>query len=251
MLLRDTLEAARVYRRLLHWRAMGMSTRELQVFLDVTADGAYGPKTRAAHRQQLDGAWERLCDEVGWERTPTATTHGDGVSAPSRVILHWPVAPYDAASVASHWRSREVGSHLQIDEARIIWTAAPHWRTNHARGHNDDSLGVDICVPVDGEAPKHVESARERGIYVGCGLYDAVTDAAAEHGVCIGGRYLLLHPDVAKRVALTVRAACAILDVPPVLDWAGQQVTDHAAVDPGRKIDCVVWRPALGAAWGA
>jgi hypothetical protein len=226
------LDAAHVYRRLLHWRALGMTARELQVFLDVTADGAYGPRTRAAHRQQLDGAWQRLCAEVGWEWMPTATTHGDGITAPSRIILHWPVAPITAAGVAEHWRGREVGSHLQIDEARVIWTAAPHTRTNHARGHNADSLGVDVCVPV---LARDAERARARGIHAGL-------DAS--------GKYLLLAPSVADRVALTVQAACAILDVVPGLDWtAGGRVTDHAAVDPARKIDCIVWRAELQRAW--
>lgn len=216
------------------YRAYIARDTSIQRQLGVTADGRWGPRTEAAALDALDLAWAHVCAGHGWTWRKVGRQHPRRVY-PTRSIWHWPGDTSTARSLGDLWQRRDAttgtSSHCGIDETGVVWYAGPHCRTNHAAGHNVDSIGLDICVPV---IARDRAAAERRGVFVGeRDWVSAMTPNGGRHR----HRILDLDPWVAARCGDLRREVDELLGE---LVW-----TDHHAVDRDRKWDVDPWAPTL------
>ena len=199
-------------------------------------DGKWGPVTENGALYFLDKEWEQICKLNNWRYTASAekprTSGGLRTQPIRRTIIHWPGASSITANQmdrliqrrASGADSAQGSTHFSIDEHEIVCHCAPHRVAWHAQGHNWDSIGIDICV-----SPLDIEATVERGLFVGTTQWGG----SPQHG----NRWVKLHPAMAQKAFyLWLRFSEALGET---------SVFDHAFVDSGRKIDCIVWRDVL------
>jgi hypothetical protein len=215
-------------------RAYCARDASIQAAIGASADGVWGPDTDAAALAALESAWQDVCASRVWvyRRVGRQVPRRDAVHT---AIWHWPGGTDTADTLGDRWKRNDlrsgVSSHCGIDERGVVWYAAPHMRTNHARGHNTHTIGIDICVPI---LERDRAAAEMRGVFVG--VRDYVSGIAPN-----GGRHRHRALDLDSHVA----ARCGALrrgldDALWALAWV-----DHHRVDPNNKWDCGPWEHTL------
>lgn len=191
----------------------------------IKKDGIYGPKTKTCHVELLDKMFDVFCRDKNWKYTGQALWKSRIRTnlIPKDVIWHWTSSGRTAESLGNLWggETRGASSHVGVDESGIWWYAPPHRATWHAGVFNENSLGIDICVPPINDTDG-IKRARSRGIY------DGPTDA--------DDNYQKLHPKVLENIKQLTDELDKHIEL---------KYMDHAHVDPSRKIDCIPWRVQL------